>query len=115
MSKVKIKLKLNDFEDKINGIFMNNQLKFLLDKKVVTLNIEDNMIMMKRMENDNEYTFICFNENNPEAYYYFHQKFPLNIKVNKLNIKTNQIELNYEIEEQLFIFKLEYEEGELWL
>ena len=38
-----------------------------------------------------------------------------NTLVNKLNIKTNQIEINYEIEEQLFIFKLEYEEGELWL
>lgn len=113
MSKVKINLKLNDFHDTIDGILNGNQLKFLLDKKVVTLRLEDNMIMMKRMENNQEYTFIRFCIEHPEAYYYFNQKFPLNIRVNKLNVKNNQIEINYEIEEQLFIFKLEYEEGEL--
>ena len=112
MSKVKIKLKLNDFEDELTGILVNNQLKFLLDKKVVTLQIEDNMIMMKRMENEDEYTYICFNKNNPEAYYYFNQKFPLNIKINKLEI-NKKVSIEYEIEGNKFIFEIEYEEGEL--
>ena len=113
MSKVKISLKLNDLEDEISGILLNNQLKFLLDKKVVTLQLEDNMIMMKRMENDEEYTYIKFSKKNPEAYYYFNQKYPLNIKINKLEKNENKIQINYEIEENVFIFELEYKEGEL--
>lgn len=113
MSKVKIKLKLNDLEEEISGILINNQLKFLLDKKVVTLQLEDNMIMMKRMENKEEYTYIKFSKIDPEAYYYFNQKFPLNIKINKLEIIQNKIQINYEIEENVFKFELQYKEGEL--
>lgn len=113
MSKVKIKLKLNDFEDSITGILNGNKLKFLLDKKVVTLKMNDNNIIMKRYENNEEYTYIEFDKNNPIAYYYFNQKFPLNIIVNKLEIKNNKIDIQYNVEKQSFIFKIEYEEGEL--
>ena len=111
MSKVKINLKLNDFEDSIVGILIDNKLKFLLDKKIVTLDIYDNNIVMKRYENDDEYTYIDFNKKNPIAYYYFKQKFPLNITIEKLEIRKNEIEINYNVENQLFTFKISYEGG----
>lgn len=113
MSKVKIKLKLNDLEDSQIGILNGNRLKFLLNKKVVTLELYDNNIVMKRYENDEEYTYINFDKNNPVAYYYYNQKFPLNILVKKLEIHNNKIDICYFVEEQSFMFKIEYEEGEL--
>ena len=37
MSKVKLRIKLNEYEDIIDGIFIDNKIKFLLDKKIVIL------------------------------------------------------------------------------
>ena len=74
MSKVKLRIKLNEYEDIIDGIFIDNKIKFLLDKKIVTITINDNNIIMERRHNDNEYTYICFDEINPKAYYFYNNE-----------------------------------------
>lgn len=113
MSKVKLKIELNEYEDIIDGIFINNKIKFLLDKKLVTISINDNNIIMERKHNDNEYTYICFDKINPEAYYFYNNKYPLNIKVINIKKNNNIIEVKYKIENDIFEFKLEYEGSEL--
>lgn len=113
MSKVKLKVKINEYEDVINGILLNNQITFLLDKKMVTIIINDNNIIMKRKHNEREYTYICFDEINPEAYYFYNNKYPLNIKIIKIKKDNNIIEIKYKIEKDIFDFKLEYEGCEI--
>lgn len=113
MSKVKIRLKINDLETKINGIFHDNRLIFFLNQKKVTLMLKENMITMKKIENEQEYTYLTFHSEHPEAYYFFHQKYPLNIQIDNLRIESQKIKVNYQIEKQPFIFEIEYEEGEI--
>ena len=113
MSKVKIRLKINDLEEQINGIFHDNYLIFFLNKKKVTLMLKENMITMKKMENEHEYTYLKFHPDYPEAYYFFHQKYPMNIQIDNLQIKPQKMRVNYRIEEQSFLFEIEYEEGEI--
>lgn len=108
MSKVKLKIKLNEYKDIIDGIFIDNKIKFLLDKKIVTITINDNNIIMERKHNDNEYTYICFDEINPEAYYFYNNKYQLNIEVIEINKNNNIIEVKYKIEDNIFDFKIEY-------
>lgn len=113
MSKVKLNLKINELNEQVDGILHNNKLQFLLNGKIVTICIFDNKITMKRNENDNEYTYINFEKEDPEAYYYFNKKFPLNIKILLLNIRHGIIEIKYIIENDEFYFKIEYKEGEI--
>lgn len=113
MSKVKIRLKINDLEEQINGIFHDNYLIFFLNQKKVTLMLKENMITMKKMENEHEYTYLKFHSDYPEAYYFFHQKYPMNIQIDNLQIKPQKMRVNYQIEEQPFLFEIEYEEGEI--
>lgn len=109
MSKVKIKIKLNEQENNINGILTNNKLKFILDKKIVTITINKNNIIMERKHNDNEYTYIYFDKKNPEAYYFYKNKYTLNIEIIKMKI-NDYIEIKYKIENQIFDLKIEYKE-----
>lgn len=113
MSKAKLRVKLNEYEDTVNGILINNKIKFLLDKKMVTISINDNNIIMERKYSESEYTYICFDEINPKAYYFYNNKYPLNIEVIKMKKNSNIIEIKYKIEKDIFDFKLEYEGCEL--
>ncbi|MDD3453091.1 MAG: hypothetical protein PHN42_02275 [Bacilli bacterium] len=116
MTKIKISSYLkNTLENKeeilnTNAISVNNKIKYFDNNKKVTIEMFDNNIIMYRY-NELGYIVIHFNIDNPICRYYINNKFvDINIDINKLIIKENEIYIEYCIEKTSnFIFKFEYE------
>lgn len=116
MAKINIKVKLISDEENLDyeilGIKNKNKITYKENDITVTLLILNNKIEMKRECNDYKIKFIFENSSSNCIYTVFGgtKTFELETKLKKLNIKNNLIEINYELEGNIFKYSLVWEE-----
>lgn len=112
MSKINIESILENKNTKeilkynIKGIKNNNKINYIEDNIKVNIML-DNNIIIKRIDDEKEIILeFVLNKNTNCLYNIYDKQFKLNIYTNKLVIKDNYIEIDYNIEENNMNFKL---------
>lgn len=116
----KINCSINLMEDdkviidnkQVIGIKSYNKITFKDDNITVTILIEDNKIIMKRISN--EYQLILEFEDKKDTHgKYFLNNYnlwlPLDIFTDKIVVSENNIEINYYLDKTNFNFKIKFE------
>ena len=116
MGKINLKANLISNEENLNietsGIKTNNKLVYKENNIIVTILIFDNRIEMNRTCNEYKINFVFEKAKKTISRYNVFgmpKEFLLETKTNKLIIKDNQIELNYNLEGNNFKYSLEWE------
>ena len=111
MSKIKIKIILNEERFTYDGIKSKNTIKYKDKDMLVKIEISNNITMIR--ENDDYKLELIFNNNESRGSYYlkkYHKMIDIVVNTNQLEIGENYIFINYKIEDnEQFEFKLEYE------
>lgn len=110
MSKAKIISILKDkndiFEYKLNAIRNKNKYTYKEEEIVVTIIINESNILMYRKLDLESKIEILFCIDSPKAIYHLNNKaFNIDIKVTKLDIKQNQFNIEYVIENEKKYFE----------
>lgn len=111
MSKIKIKIILNEESFTYDGIKSKNTIKYKDKDMLVKIEISNNITMIR--ENDDYKLELIFNNSESSGSYYlkkYHKMINIVVNTNQLEIGENYIFINYKIEDnEQFEFKLEYE------
>ena len=116
MRKINLKAKLISDEENLNietsGIKTSNKIIYKENNITVTILIQDNKIEMNRTCNEYKINFV-FEKNKKTISKYnvfgMPKEFLLETKTNKLIIKENEIDLNYNLEGNNFKYSLIWE------
>ncbi len=113
--KGKINLKNNDeiiMDNKLfTGLKIDNKITYYEDDIKVSLVLSDE-IMLKRSNDEYELELIFTNKNDSEGKYILKKdnlSLPLYIITDKIIVDNNLIVINYQIDNEKFEFKLEFE------
>ena len=113
MSKIRVKVSIKNDKIKdtyeLNAILDNNRIKYKEDNGTTTIIDLDNKELI-RENNELRMNYIFKINELTEGYILikeYNKKIIVNIKTNKLEIDNNNIYIEYEIENNIFIYKLE--------
>lgn len=110
---LKIKLKTNEeiITKETTGLKVDNKIIYSESNITTTITLNEDNIILTRENNEYKIT-LNFNNNKSIGEYYLkgYNKFDLNIKLNKLEIKNNFIKIKYELNDDDILFECHYEE-----
>lgn len=108
MSKVIVNYKINDKINRLNAIYINDNIKFIEEKNIIKYDFEK--LLLKR--ENNEYTLSIDFKNNNCIYELkkINQNLKIPMIIKKIKHDKNYIDVIYEIDGQQFNFYLEIEE-----
>lgn len=107
MSKVIVNYKINDKFNRLNAIYINDNIKFIEEKNIIKYDFKK--LLLKR--ENNEYTLSIDFKNNNCIYELkkINQSINIPMKVIKINYDKKYIHVIYDIDGQQFKFYLEIE------
>ena len=107
MSKINIKVSINDVENIVKGIIQDDILKYTIKPYKTKFNYKTNTIINETEETRLE---IAFNEKETIGkllYKPTNTKMNLDIKTKRIIKNNYNIEIEYEIEEQKYVYRIE--------
>lgn len=106
---VKIKTKEETIEEKVELEVKNNKINYKEENKtIVLLDLESKTLMRENKKLYMEYDF--FKEKGNIYIKSLRKNIELQFKLKKMNINRNKIEVQYEIENNLYTYKIEMED-----
>ena len=108
--KITLKTKDNTITNNVVGVFIDNSIKYKDDNVFVVVKNNNDEIVLTRENNEYKIELLFKNNSTTKGTYLLkghNQLFELSIHTNILNINDKYIEVEYELNDERLLYKLE--------